>query len=123
MVKIRLARSGAKKRPFFPIVVTDSRTPRDGQGIEKLGFFNPIAKGGEERLRLNLKRLDEWLQHGAQTSARVATLIKEAKAGPEKTNTKRAAQANRRKALQAQKKAPTPSPGDTVQTGATENSP
>ena len=79
MVTIRLARGGAKKRPFFHVVVTDSRNARDGRYIERVGFFNPIAAGGEERLRLNQERLAYWLSHGAQTSERVASLIKQQK--------------------------------------------
>jgi len=78
MVTIRLARTGAKKRPFYHIVVTDSRSPRDGRYIERLGFFNPIATGGEERLRLDRDRIDHWVSKGAQTSVRVSTLVKEA---------------------------------------------
>lgn len=78
MVTIRLARTGAKKRPFFHIVVTDSRNARDGRYIERLGFFNPIARGGEERLRLDKDRIDHWVSKGAQASERVANLMKQA---------------------------------------------
>ena len=77
MVTIRLARGGAKKRPFYHVVVTDSRNRRDGKYIERVGFFNPIARGGEGRLQLNQERLSYWLSQGAQTSDRVASLIKE----------------------------------------------
>ena len=77
MVTIRLARGGAKKRPFYHVVVTDSRNRRDGKYIERVGFFNPIARGGEVRLQLNQERLSYWLSQGAQTSDRVASLIKE----------------------------------------------
>lgn len=77
MVTIRLARGGAKKRPFYQVVVTDSRNRRDGKYIERVGFFNPIAKGKEVRLNLNGERVDYWLSQGAQTSERVASLIKE----------------------------------------------
>lgn len=76
MVTIRLSRGGAKKRPFYHIVVTDSRNKRDGRYIERLGFFNPIASGQEEQLRINQERVDYWLSQGAQTSERVAKLIK-----------------------------------------------
>ncbi|AJC48624.1 30S ribosomal protein S16 [Allofrancisella guangzhouensis] len=79
MVVIRMARGGAKKRPFYKIVVADKRSPRDGKFIEKLGFFNPIAKGGEERLKLDVAKVEEWISKGAQPSERVASLIKEAK--------------------------------------------
>src|ERR1700730_3301000 len=82
MVVIRLARGGAKKRPFYHIVVTDSRNPRDGRNIERLGYFNPIAKGGEARLSFNLERATYWIGNGAQASNRVASLIKEAKKMP-----------------------------------------
>lgn len=77
MVVIRLARAGTVKRPFYHVVVADRRSPRGGRYIERVGFFNPIAKGGEERLRLDLARVDHWLARGAQTSERVAQLIKE----------------------------------------------
>ena len=77
MVTIRLARGGAKKRPFYHVVVTDSRNRRDGRYIERVGFFNPIASGGEVRLHLDQERLQHWLNQGAQTSDRVSSLIKE----------------------------------------------
>lgn len=76
MVTIRLSRTGAKKKPFYHIVVTDSRSKRDGRYIERVGFYNPVAKGNEEILRLNIDRVQHWRQHGAQVSDRVAKLIK-----------------------------------------------
>ncbi|MFC1740199.1 30S ribosomal protein S16 [Pseudomonadota bacterium] len=79
MVKIRLSRGGAKKKPFYHIVVTDSRKARDGRNIERLGFFNPVARGQEERLRLDLDRVDYWTGVGAQVSDRVKTLVSEAR--------------------------------------------
>ena len=79
MVKIRLSRGGAKKKPFYHIVVTDSRKARDGRNIERLGFFNPVARGQEERLRLDLDRVDYWKGVGAQVSDRVKTLVSEAR--------------------------------------------
>ncbi len=79
MVKIRLARGGAKKRPFYHIVVTDSRNKRDGRRIERIGFFNPVARGGEERLRVNLDRVEYWTGVGAQLSERVKHLVSEAR--------------------------------------------
>lgn len=79
MVIIRLSRGGAKKRPYYHIVVADSRRARDGRNIERLGFFNPVAKGKEERLRLDLERLDHWVDQGAQLSERVSDLAKEAR--------------------------------------------
>lgn len=78
MVIIRLARAGAKKKPFYYITVTDQRNPRDGRFIERLGFFNPVARGQEERLRINLDRVAYWSGKGAQPSQRVAALMKEA---------------------------------------------
>ena len=78
MVTIRLTRSGAKKRPFYGIVVTDSRSKRDGRYIERIGFFNPVARGQEEELRLDLERAAHWIGQGAQTTERVAQLIKKA---------------------------------------------
>lgn len=78
MVSIRLSRTGAKKRPFYHIVATDSRRSGDGGCIERLGFFNPVAVGGEERLKINNERVAYWISTGAKTSERVAQLIKEA---------------------------------------------
>ena len=78
MVTIRLARGGAKKKPFYHITVTDSRSSRNGRFIERIGFFNPMARGQEERLRLDTSRMDYWRSQGAQLSDRVATLAKEA---------------------------------------------
>jgi len=77
MVVIRLARGGAKKRPFYHLVVSDSRNQRDGRYIEQLGFFNPVAKGKELRLRLNRARIDYWVKQGAQLSQRVKSLLAE----------------------------------------------
>ncbi len=83
MVTIRLARAGAKKRPFYHIVVADRRVRRDGRFIERIGFFNPLAVGGEERLNLKLNRLEHWASVGAQPSERVEKLIKERKLQPQ----------------------------------------
>lgn len=77
MVIIRMARGGSKKRPFYRIVVADSRMPRDGRYIEKLGFFNPIASGNDERLRLDIDKVDHWIGQGAQMSDRITSLVKE----------------------------------------------
>ena len=82
MVKIRLARAGAKKRPFYHLVAADSRSPRDGRFIERLGFFNPIAVGGEVRLRVNTERVDHWVARGAQLTDRAAKLVGEARKQP-----------------------------------------
>jgi small subunit ribosomal protein S16 len=80
MVVIRLARGGAKKRPFYNIVVADSRERRDGRFIERLGFYNPMAAGGEEPLRMALDRVTYWTGVGAQVSPTVARLLTQAKA-------------------------------------------
>ena len=78
MVTIRLSRGGAKKKPFYHIVVTDSRNRRDGRYIERVGFFNPMAKGQEVRLNVEGERVKYWISQGAQTSERVGKLLKEA---------------------------------------------
>ncbi len=78
MVTIRLARGGAKKRPVYHITVSDSRNARDARYIERIGFFNPIARGAEERLRVDLERASYWQGQGAQVSDRVSALLKEA---------------------------------------------
>lgn len=78
MVTIRLSKGGAKKKPFYHIDVKDSRTPRDGKYIERLGFFNPSATGGEQRLVVDLERITHWKSEGAQASDRVSNLIKQA---------------------------------------------
>ncbi len=78
MVTIRLARGGAKKRPFYQIVVTDSRNARDGRFIERLGFFNPVASGQEVPLQIHLERANHGISQGAKPSERVAQLIKKA---------------------------------------------
>ena len=76
MVVIRLSRGGSKKRPFYSVIVTDSRNSRDGRFIERVGFFNPIARGGEVRLQINAERVDHWVPQGAQLSDRVTGLVK-----------------------------------------------
>ncbi|MCL7462451.1 30S ribosomal protein S16 [Pseudomonas sp. NW5] len=78
MVTIRLARGGSKKRPFYHLTVTNSRSARDGRFVERIGFFNPIAAGSEVRLSVNTERAQYWLSQGAQPSERVAQLLKEA---------------------------------------------
>ena len=80
MVTIRLSRGGSKKRPFFHLNVSDSRTSRDGRFIERVGFFNPGARGQEERLRVEADRIQYWQSQGAQLSERVAKLVKDAAA-------------------------------------------
>ena len=83
MVIIRLSRSGAKKNPYYFITVADSRKPRDGAFIERLGFYNPLAQGQEEVLRIDHKKIDEWIAKGAQLSERVKKLLKDSKLSPE----------------------------------------
>lgn len=80
MVTIRLSRGGSKKRPFYHITVTDSRNSRDGRYIERVGFFNPLARGQEVQLRVDNERVDHWLGQGAQLSDRVRKLVKQAAA-------------------------------------------
>ena len=82
MVVVRLSRGGSKKRPFYQIVVTDSRNSRDSRFIERLGFYNPIARGAAEKSRIDLDRLAHWVSQGAQVSERVASLAKAAKKAP-----------------------------------------
>ena len=79
MVTIRLARHGAKKSPFYHITVADRSSSRDGRFVERVGFYNPVAKGQAEVLRLDLERVDYWMGVGAQPSERVAKLIKQAR--------------------------------------------
>lgn len=77
MVTIRLARGGSKKRPFYHLTVADSRRARNGRYVERVGFFNPIARGQEERLRIDVERLEYWVGQGAQMSERVQQLVKD----------------------------------------------
>ncbi|MGD9153284.1 MAG: 30S ribosomal protein S16 [Gammaproteobacteria bacterium] len=84
MIVIRLARRGAKKRPFYDIVVADKSRSRDGRFIEKLGYFNPIAQGKAVPLEMNLERIQHWINQGAQPSPRMKSLIKEFKKTQEK---------------------------------------
>lgn len=103
MVTIRLARGGARKRPFYHLVATDSRKPRDSGHLERLGFFNPIAGGDEEQLRVDQERVRFWLDRGARTSERAAQLIRRhAQARPDET----AAEAAPPKAAPAAEAAP-----------------
>ena len=78
MVTIRLQRGGAKKRPFYQVVVADGRFARDGRFIERVGFFNPMASGQAEKLNLDLVRIQHWIGQGANMSDRVAKLVKDA---------------------------------------------
>ena len=87
MVVIRLARGGAKKRPFYNMVVTDSRNRRDGRFVERIGFYNPVASGNAEGLRIAGDRLEYWLKNGAQLSPTVARLVKQAAKAAAAANT------------------------------------
>ena len=80
MVSIRLSRAGAKKRPFYHLVVTDSRNRRDGRYIERVGYFNPVASEKEKGLVINAERLEHWVKNGAKVSDTVARLVKQSKA-------------------------------------------
>lgn len=75
MVVIRLARHGAKKRPFYHVVVADRRCPRDGRNLERLGYFNPMAKENEEGIKIDLEKVNQWIAKGAQMSDRVKQLV------------------------------------------------
>ena len=107
MVVVRLAKSGAKKNPYYFITVADSRKPRDGAFIERLGFFNPSAKGSEERMRLNIERLDHWIGQGAQLSDKVKELAKDARLSPdelqEKLERKKEKRDKKKEAIKAKK--------------------
>ena len=98
MVTIRLARGGAKKRPFYGIMVADQRRAPRGRFIERIGFFNPRAIGGEERLRIDTDRVEYWVSKGAKPSDRVATLLKEFAKGPEAVEAEKAKLAERAEA-------------------------
>jgi small subunit ribosomal protein S16 len=78
MVKVKLVRHGAKRSPFYKVVATDSRYAGDGKALERLGFFNPMARGQEVRLNLNIDRINHWVSQGAQVSERVGSLMKQA---------------------------------------------
>lgn len=78
MVRIRLSRAGAKGRPFYHVVVTDQRSARDGRNIERVGYYNPVAQGAEQRVVLDLARVDHWVKNGAQLTDKVRNLLKEA---------------------------------------------
>jgi small subunit ribosomal protein S16 len=107
MVVVRLAKSGAKKNPYYFITVADSRKPRDGAFIERLGFFNPSAKGSEERMRFNVERLDHWISQGAQLSDKVKELAKDARLSPDdlqsKLDTKKEKRNQKKEAVKAKK--------------------
>ena len=95
MVKIRLARGGAKKRPFYGIMVADQRFSPRGRFIERVGFYNPRAKGGEERLRIDAERVQYWISKGAKPSDRVAKLLKDHAAAPVEAKEEKPAKAEK----------------------------
>ena len=97
MLTIRLARAGAKKRPFYHVSVADSRMPRDGRFVERVGYYNPIASGQEVHLELDVERIDYWISKGAQPSDRVLNLLKQNKETPEQTEKRLAAKDLQRK--------------------------
>ena len=104
MVKIRLSRGGTKKRPFFHVVATDSRSSRDGKYIERLGFFNPSALGHEEDIRIDLERVKYWESQGAILSDRVRSLIKLLAVDREQRKAKRDEKLNKKKVARKEKK-------------------
>lgn len=91
MVKIRLTRGGAKKRPFYHIIVIDQHSKRDGRAIERVGFYNPIAQGKEPRLNVNIERIQHWVGFGAQLSDKVDQLYREAVKAASQAETQAAA--------------------------------
>lgn len=107
MVVIRLARGGSKKNPFYHVVVADKRARRDGRCIERVGYFNPMARGMAKRLELEAARIEHWLKTGAQPSERVKSLLKEAKAneGKEFTPAPTKAEMKKQQAAEAEKAA------------------
>ena len=111
MVTIRLARGGAKKRPFYGIMVADSRRSPRGRFIERVGFFNPRAVGGAERLRVDTDRVEYWISKGAQPSDRVSSLLKQFAKGPEALE---AEKAKREAAIAAKKEAAAKAEADAV---------
>lgn len=114
-MKIRLARGGSKKRPFYSIVATDSRNPRDGRFLEKLGTYNPLlAKDSEERVKMNMERIQYWLSQGAQPTDRIARMLEAAGAMPKKArlNPKSAVPGKRMTELAAKKAARAAAPAE-----------
>ncbi len=114
-MKIRLARGGSKKRPFYSIVATDSRMPRDGRFLEKLGTYNPLlAKDDETRITMNMDRVQYWLGQGAQPTDRVARMLEAAGARPKtvRSNPKSAVPGKRMTELAAKKAARAAAPAE-----------
>jgi small subunit ribosomal protein S16 len=114
-MKIRLARGGSKKRPYYSIVATDSRMPRDGRFLEKLGTYNPLlAKDDENRVKMDMDRVNHWLSHGAQPTDRVARFLEAAGARPKtaRSNPKAAVPGKRMTDLAAKKAARAAAPAE-----------
>jgi small subunit ribosomal protein S16 len=116
-MKIRLARGGSKKRPFYSIVATDSRMPRDGRFLEKLGTYNPLlAKDDENRVKMDMDRVNHWLSQGAQPTDRIARMLEAAGARPKtaRSNPKSAVPGKRMTELAAKKAARAAAPAETA---------
>ena len=112
-MKIRLARGGSKKRPFYSIVASDSRMPRDGRFLEKLGTYNPLlAKDSEERVKMNMERVQYWLSQGAQPTDRIARMLEAAgvKEKSTRANLKKAEPGDKAKKRAAEKAAKAAAP-------------
>ena len=105
MVRIRLSRGGSKKRPFFHVVATNSRSIRDGKYIERLGFYNPSASDNEEDIKINLERIKYWESVGAQTSEKVRYLLKLLELSREERTSQKNEKINKKKAIRQKKKA------------------
>ncbi|MGB3147828.1 MAG: 30S ribosomal protein S16 [Paracoccaceae bacterium] len=122
-MKIRLARGGSKKRPFYSIVASDSRMPRDGRFLEKLGTYNPLlAKDSEERVKMNMERVQYWLGQGAQPTDRVARMLEAAgvKEKAERKNMKKAEPGDKAKKRAAEKAAKVAKPAEAAPAAAEE---
>jgi len=105
MVRIRLSRGGSKKRPFFHVIATNSRSSRDGKYIERIGFYNPIAAENEEDIKIDLERIKYWESVGAQLSDKVRYLLKLLELSREERASQRNEKINKKKAIRQEKKA------------------
>ena len=123
MVKIRLSRAGANKRPFYHLVVTDSRNKRDGRYIERLGFYNPFGKGKEEDIRVDLDRVQFWVERGAQISDRVKKLLKLIKISKEDREKIKNLKQEKRKLKKNEAKLANQAPAEEVKEEAKEEAP
>ena len=123
MVKIRLSRAGANKRPFYHLVVTDSRDKRDGRYIERLGFYNPLGKGKEEDIRVDLDRVQFWVERGAQISDRVKKLLKLIKISKEDREKIKNLKQEKRKLKKHEAKLANQAPAEEVKEEAKEEAP